>query len=61
MRPVISALNPDALASGTIVAVSLTAFAPGRFDALAIVTTLDGRIAPSQIARTLLTLNYIGA
>lgn len=61
MCPVICALNPCALTAGTIVAVSLTAFAPGKIDALAIVTMLDGRMAPSQLARTLFTLNYIGA
>jgi hypothetical protein len=61
MRPVISPLNPYAAKTGLIVGVTLTAFAAGRFDALAIVTTLDGRVAPAQAARTLLTLNYIGA
>jgi len=60
MRPVISPLNPYSLKNGVIIGVTLTAFAAGKFDALAIVTTLDGRIAPSQMARSLLTLNYIG-
>jgi hypothetical protein len=61
MRPVISPLNPYSLKNGVIIGVTLTAFAVGKFDALAIVTTLDGRIAPSQMAYSLLTLNYIGA
>jgi hypothetical protein len=61
MRPVISPLNPYAARNGVIAGVTLTGFAPGKFDALAIVTTLDGRVAPSQAARVLLTLNYIGA
>ena len=61
MRPVISPLNPHVAKNGVMIAVTLTGFAAGKFDALAVVTTLDGRIAPSQSARTLLTLNYIGA
>ena len=59
-RLVVSALNPLALAKGLIVSINLTGASAGKFDALATIATLDGKIAPSQMARLLLTLNYIG-
>jgi len=59
-RLVVSALNPLAQSKGLIVSINLTGAAAGKFDALAMVATLDGKIAPSQMARVLLTLNYIG-
>ena len=59
-RLVASPLNPFALSKGLIVSINLTGSAAGKFDALAMVATLDGKIAPSQMARIVLTLNYIG-
>ena len=59
-RLAVSAHNPLALAKGLIVSINLTGAGAGKFDALATVATLDGKIAPSQMARLLLTLNYIG-
>jgi hypothetical protein len=59
-RVVVSALNPLALSKGLIVSINLTGAAAGKLDALAVISTLDGKIAPSQMARVMLTLNYIG-
>jgi len=61
LRPVIAPVNAQALKSGLIAAVTLTGFAAGRFDGLVLLTTLDGKPAPSALARLLLTLTYIGA
>ena len=59
-RLAVSVLNPLALSKGLIVSINMTGVAAGKFDALATVATLDGKIAPSQMARLLLTLTYIG-
>jgi len=49
-RVVISALNPLAQSKGLLASINLTGTAAGKFDALAVVATLDGKIASSQTA-----------
>jgi hypothetical protein len=41
--------------------VNIGGYAPGEISLFGVLLTLDGKTAPSQRARMILTLNYLGA
>jgi hypothetical protein len=61
MRPVVSVISPLVASNGIIALVNVVGYAPGQISILGVLLTLDGKTAPSQKARLLLTLSYIGA
>jgi hypothetical protein len=61
MRPVVAVVNPFGASSGTMAIVNISAYAPGEISVFGVLLTLDGKTAPSQKARMIVTFNYLGA
>ncbi len=61
MRPIVNVVNPLVASSGVMAIVNVVGYAPGEISIFGVLLTLDGKTAPAQKARILLTLSYIGA